>query len=256
MSIAGDLTSSNYWEEVWAAAPANDGYMARLRRISQWKYDRMIRRLLDSASSSKAEVLELGCAPGAMLQRIHRLRPDLKLSGIDYAEEGCRTTAAVLKGMELPANVFHGDVRSVELSSQFDMVMSFGLIEHFDDPVEILRCHARFCRPGATVAVTLPNFTSPVVRYFADRFCPDNIAIHNLKIMNLRVLETSMINAGLQQVRVGGDGGNQLHTLISRQDLPSKAYAIAGRMWNAGSIAIPPQLGWHSYLWGIGKVAS
>lgn len=254
MSIAGDLTTSTYWEEVWAASPPQEGRFSKLRRVSQWKYDRMVRRLLDSVSDPSASVLELGCAPGAMLQRIHRLRPQLRLSGIDYADEGCRTTAAVLKGMGLPANVYHGDVRSAQLPNQFDLVTSYGLIEHFDDPAEIVRCHARFCRPGGTVAIALPNFTSPVVRYFADRFCPDNVAIHNLKIMNLKALKGAMTDAGLQDVRVGGDGGNQLHVLISRQDLVSRMYASLGRVWNAGAIAVPPQLGWNSYLWAIGKV--
>jgi 2-polyprenyl-3-methyl-5-hydroxy-6-metoxy-1,4-benzoquinol methylase len=253
MSIAGDLTNSNYWEEVWAARPQDEGNLAQLHRLSQWKYDRMIRRMLDTVSP-QAEILELGCAPGTMLQRIHRLRPQLRLNGIDYAEEGCRTTAAMLKGLGLPPHVYHGDVRTIELPPKFDLVTSFGLIEHFDDPANIVRCHARFCRPGGTVAIALPNFTSPLVRYFADRFCPDNLAIHNLNIMNPKALKSAMQEAGLKDIRVGGDGGNRMHVLISRHDLTSRAYAVAGRIWNAGSILVPPQIGWHSHLWAIGTV--
>lgn len=255
MSIAGDLTTSNYWEEVWAAKPPQAGRLDQLRKVTQWKFDRIVRKLLDTASHPEADILELGCAPGAMLQRIHRLRPQLNLSGIDYAEEGCRTTAAVLKGLGLPPQVYHGDVRTAVLPKPFDVVTSFGLIEHFDDPAEILRCHARFCRPGGTVAVALPNFTSPLVRFFADRFCPDNLAIHNLKIMNLRALRTAMETAGLKNVRVGGDGGNQMHVLISKQDPASRMYALAGRVWNAGAVLVPPQIGWHTNLWAIGTVA-
>lgn len=254
MSIAGDLTTSTYWEEVWAATPPQEGRFAKLRRLSQWKYDRMVRRLLDSASKPVANVLELGCAPGTMLQRIHRLRPDLRLSGIDYADEGCRTTAGLLKGLGLPPNVYHGDVRTARLPEQFDLVTSYGLIEHFDDPAEIVRCHARFCRVGGSVAIALPTFTHPVVHYYASRYCPDNVAIHNLKIMNLKSLKQVMIDAGLDDIRVGGDGGTQLHLLISRRDLASKVYKRLGRIWNAVAVAVPPQLGWHSYLWAIGKV--
>lgn len=254
MSFKGDLTSSNYWEEEWAAGGQTQ-LRTQLRKISMWKYDRIVRRCLDSVSNPCADVLELGCAPGIMLQRIHRLRPQLRLAGIDYAEEGCRRTAAVLKGMGLPTNVHHGDIRTVQLPTQFDLVVSFGLIEHFDDPAEILRWHARFCRPCGTVPVTLPNLTSPVVRFFAERFNPDNVAIHNLKIMNLRALETAMQAAGLKNVRVGGDGGTKLHRMVSRQDLASKVYAAAGCLWNACSILVPPQIGWHWNLWAIGQVS-
>ncbi len=253
MSVQGDLTSSNYWEGVWATKPLDHGNLVQLHRVSQWKYDRMLRRLL-GAVSPNASILELGCAPGEKLQRMNRLRPDVRLSGIDYAEEGCRTTAALLKGIGLPTNVYHGDVRSVELPVKFDMVMSFGLIEHFDDPADILRCHARFCRPGAIVAVTLPNYASPVVRFFGERFCPDSLAIHNLNIMNKPALTKAMQDAGLKNVRVGGDGGTKLHLGISRPTLMSKAYVMAGRVWNAGASFVPPQLGWNTNLWAMGEV--
>ena len=254
MSYAGDLTTSNYWEKVWAAAPDAEGLRAQLQKVTQWKYDRMVRRMFQTVRPD-GDLLELGCAPGHKLERIHRLRPEMRLSGIDFAEEGCRATSKLLRRMGLPGNVFHDDVRTAELPNRFDVVTSFGLIEHFDDPVEIVRCHARFCRPGGTVAVALPNFCSPMVRFFADRFCPENLAIHNLNIMNRRVLTKVMNDAGLKSVQVGGDGGNQLHLLISRQDWASRTYATLGRIWNVGAIVVPPQLGWHSYFWAIGQVA-
>ncbi len=253
MATAGDLTSANYWEKEWAAADAGRDRLALVRKISQWKFDRMICRMLDAAPNARAEVLELGCAPGSMLQRIHRLRPQLRLSGIDYAEEGAKTTASILGSLGLPRNVYVGDVRTLDLPSKFDLVTSFGLIEHFDDPAEMIRCHGRFCRPGGTVAITVPNFTSPVVKFFSSRFCADNLAIHNLQIMNLPALKAAMEAGGLQDVRVGGDGGTQMHLVISRQDMLSRAFAVAGRVWNAGAMAVPPQWGWNSYLWAIGK---
>jgi 2-polyprenyl-3-methyl-5-hydroxy-6-metoxy-1,4-benzoquinol methylase len=266
MSIAGDLTNSSYWEDVWATCVRDTesiGWVARFRtalltqarKVSQWKYNRMVRHLLDAAPHSRADVLELGCAPGTMLQRIHRLQPKLRLSGVDYAEEGCRTTAATLKSMGLPANVYHGDVRTTQLSTQFDVVMSFGLIEHFDDPAEIIRCHSRFCRPGGTVAITVPNFTSPIVKALSSRFCPDNLAIHNLQIMNQAALRSAFQTAGLSDISVGGDGGHQLHNVISKNDLASRAYVGFTRIWNATAVAVPPQLGWNSYLWAMGKVS-
>jgi 2-polyprenyl-3-methyl-5-hydroxy-6-metoxy-1,4-benzoquinol methylase len=253
MAATGDLTSANYWEKEWAASGVGRDRLAPMRTISQWKFDRMICQMLNEVPNARAEVLELGCAPGSMLQRIHRLRPQLRLSGIDYAEEGAKTTAAILGSLGLPMNVHVGDVRTLDLPTKFDLVTSFGLIEHFDDPAEIIRCHGRFCRPGGTVAITVPNFTSPVVKFFSSRFCADNLAIHNLQIMNLAALKTAMEAAGLQDVRVGGDGGTQMHLVISRQDILSRAFAVAGRVWNAGAVLVPPQWGWNSYLWAIGK---
>lgn len=251
---SGDLTSSNYWEEHWQSNSAHERWLTQLRRVSMWKYDRIVRRVIDSVGNPRAELLELGCAPGSMFKRMHRLRPQLRLNGIDFAEEGCRSTSAVLKELGLPANVHFGDFRTVELPKRFELVTSFGLIEHFDDPAEILRCHARFCLPGGTVAVTIPNFNSPVVKFFAKRFCADNVAIHNVGIMSLKALESAMQAAGLKNVRVGGDGGTQVHRMISRRDRASRIYSAAGKLWNAFAIIVPPQIGWHWNLWATGQV--
>ena len=62
------------------------------------------------------------------------------------------------------ATIHFGDFRDVELSRQFDMVMSFGLIEHFDYPVLIVKDYARLCAPGGRVALTVPNFATLVNR--------------------------------------------------------------------------------------------
>lgn len=256
MSASGVLTDSDYWEALWATQGTAGRWQERLRRVSQWKYDRMLRRLLDRVPHPDAQVLELGCAPGTMLRRIHRLRPHLRLSGLDYAAEGCRAATEALNQMRIPGNIYYGDCRTAELLTRFDLVISFGLVEHFENPSEIVQCHARFCQPGGTVVITIPNFTSPVVRYFAEKFCPDNLAIHNLNIMNQPALEKACRDAGLVDVHVGGDGGNFLHQLISRQDIASKSFAALARLWNVCAILVPPQLGWHSYLWAIGQTPS
>lgn len=255
MSVSGVLTNSDYWEALWAKQRRAGGWEEQLRRVSMWKYDRMLCRLLDTAQRPDAEVLELGCAPGKILRRIHRLRPQLRLSGLDYAAEGCRATTESLQQIGVTSNIYFGDVRTAEISAIFDLVVSVGLVEHFDDPSEIVRCHARFCRPGGSVAIAIPNFTSPVVRYFAEKFCPDNLAIHNLNVMNLLALEKACRDAGLVDVRVGGDGGNVLHRWISRQDITSKSYAALASLWNMFAVVVPPQLGWHSNLWATGRTA-
>jgi len=255
-ALSQELTSSTYWEARWAKQARSAGWMEQLRRFSMWKYDRMVRRMLDTAQLPNANVLELGCAPGKILQRIHRLRPQLRLNGLDYAADGCRATTAILEKMGMPGRVYYGDARTAELPIRFDLVMSVGLIEHFEDPCEIVRSHARFCRPGGNVAIAIPNFTTPVVKYFAEKFCPDNLAIHNLKIMNLSALEKACRDAGLVNVRVGGDGGSLLHRWISHRDMASQSYAALAKLWNAFAILVPPQIGWHSNLWATGQTPS
>ena len=104
---------------------------------------------------------------------------------------------------KVAATIHFGDFRDVELSQQFDMVMSFGLIEHFDDPVLIVKHHARLCAPGGRVALTVPNLATPVNRFLMKHCDPSGYERHHLAIMDRQALHAAFEAVGLQNVKVG-----------------------------------------------------
>ncbi|OHB60351.1 MAG: hypothetical protein A2167_00340 [Planctomycetes bacterium RBG_13_46_10] len=180
----GDLTDPDHWDTVWSMLPRSDSVMAWIRHKWQWKLNRFLCRQLDALGKRDSiDVLELGCAPGTMLERIYRLRPQHRLHGIDFSIDGIEMCRARLKAKRIPATVYHGDIRTIELPPIYQMIVSFGLLEHFQDPIEVLHCHCRFLAPGGIVLVTVPNFAVPIVHTWIKLTVPEILQTHNFAIM-------------------------------------------------------------------------
>jgi 2-polyprenyl-3-methyl-5-hydroxy-6-metoxy-1,4-benzoquinol methylase len=210
--MPGDLTDSGFWDKKHSSEEAAKGRLSGwIREKIHWKYDRMICRMLDAIGKKQAEILELGCAPGTVLERVHRLRPQFRLAGIDYSEEGIGITRERLVSLGIEADIYCGDFRKLSLPKQYDAAVSFGLIEHFENPIEILKSHENFVAPGGLVAVSVPNFSHPVVESLLRRFDPDILITHNLAIMNEKSLARALESCGLENVSVGGAGGPRLY---------------------------------------------
>jgi SAM-dependent methyltransferase len=254
--MSGDLTTAAYWDQTWTAPGGRPGRLReRLRAAVHWRFDRMLGRLVDAAGKAEADVLELGCAPGTILERLHRLRPRLRLHGLDFSPDGCRLARERLRAAGVAAEVYEGDARTAELPRRFDLVLSCGLIEHFADPAEVLRCHARFAAPGGWVAVTVPNFAAPVTKFFFRRFNAEVFATHNLDIMSEARLAAALRAAGLGEIAVGSAGGPQLMSEVARGGLAARLYRRAAQAWNVGAAVLPGVL-WQSNVWGRGRVVS
>lgn len=250
----GDLTTANYWDQTWTTqTPHAPRLLERFRRAIHWKFDRMLCRLVDAIGKPEADILELGCAPGTILERVHQLRPGHRLHGIDFSADGCRMAQERFAAAGMTVTLHQGDVRTLTPPRRYDLVLSCGFIEHFTDPVEILRCHIRFATPGGLVAVTVPNFAAPVVRFFLRHFNAEMLATHNFAIMSSEALTAALRAAGLHQVVVGRDGGSQLVSDVSRPGLAGRVYRRAAQGWNVLMAPVPGGL-WQSNLWGLGRV--
>lgn len=65
---------------------------------------------------------------------------------------------------------------------RFDVVWSAGVVEHFRNPEDVVRCHLEILKPGGTLIVPIPNFRGIGYPLYS-RFDPDLLSIHNLDIM-------------------------------------------------------------------------
>ena len=172
--MPNDLTDSEFWNKTFSGKRFDKNRIsAWIRGKIHWKFDRMICRMLDRSGNAQAEVIELGCAPGTILERIHRLRPKCRLAGIDYSVDGIDIARKRLDALGIDADVYFGDFRTASLLKQYDVALSFGLIEHFEDPIAIIEYHKKYLRPGGLVAVSVPNFSHPIVKTLLKRFDPD-----------------------------------------------------------------------------------
>jgi len=128
-------------------------------------------------------VLEIGCAPGAMLAwTAQRLKA--AVSGLDYSDDGMRSARALFRRMCIDGDLRCEDVFANTFApASFDVVFSAGVIEHFDDPRPIVHCHVELVKPGGVAMIAIPNYGG-WLGLVQGRLHPENLAIHNTSIMN------------------------------------------------------------------------
>jgi len=92
--------------------------------------------------------LEVGAGSGRLLIRLGAERP-YRLVAVDYAPYAARAVRENLRRAGREGAVVFGDARALPFpDASFDVVLSGGLLEHFRDPLPVMREMARLLRPG------------------------------------------------------------------------------------------------------------
>jgi SAM-dependent methyltransferase len=214
----------------------------------------MFSKLVAFTGCSSGDLLEIGCAPGATLEEIHRACPNLRLHGIDYSESGLDMARRRLADLNIEATLHCGDAFCVELPRRYDIVLSTGVIEHFADPLPMMKCHFRLAKPLGHVIVTVPNCASLVPKFFLKVFDPELLAAHNVETISTLRLRELMLQAGFNEVHVGQSGPPHLHERASRGNLFGKTFAALAKAWNHVVYLAPVPPLWPAYYWAVGRV--
>lgn len=144
-------------------------------------------RLLERHVRPGNRYIEIGCAPGKMLAWVTSILK-AETSGIDYSESGIAKCHALFDALGLKVNLYHEDFFNHHLRpASFDVVTSFGVIEHFDDARPVVQRHLDLVKPGGVALISVPNYGG--VYGSLQRWCDaPNLDLHNLEIMNRRAL--------------------------------------------------------------------
>ncbi len=177
-STEGRLTTKGHWDE------AHDAPI-RFRLPSGWLAStRDFQRLVRPWVRPGARVLEIGFAPGKHLAWV-AAELEASVAGLDFSEPGVRTGRRLFETLGLTADLRCEDVFATTFPlGSFDLVYSLGVIEHFDDPLPIVRRHFELLRPGGRAIIAIPNYGGVYGR-LQRRLDPENLALHNTGIMDL-----------------------------------------------------------------------
>ncbi|WP_113639501.1 class I SAM-dependent methyltransferase [Nubsella zeaxanthinifaciens] len=190
------LTDRNFWVNYWesktglsVAIPANYLFHQQLSNIVK--------------SNNVKSAIELGGFPGYYAVFLRKyLKLDVTL--LDYFVHQ-PITHQLLKTNNLQSDDIHiieTDLFNYTPEKQYDLVLSCGLIEHFNDTADIINRHIAFLKPGGTLFITLPNFKA-LNGWFQKNFDRENYDKHNINCMDPALLKTIVENAGLQVKQAG-----------------------------------------------------
>lgn len=139
------------WDGVWQTG-ASGSFITRLRLY----YNSLLGRLILPHVSQEGRTLELGCGTAQLSLMI---APHIKEAvGLDISSEGLLIAERerVAKGVH-NVRFVKADVHDVPFESEFDVVWSAGLIEHFfDRDIDIVKQHLKAAATGGVVIMSVP----------------------------------------------------------------------------------------------------
>lgn len=166
-----------------------------------YSFSEVLKRVASLAGNS-GKSIEVGGFPGSFSIYLAK-HCGMDATLIDYYIDR-NVIDSLLQINELPVNslqVIEADVFEYEAACRFDIVCSFGFIEHFDNLDLVLSNHLKLLKPGALLLVTLPNFRG-VNGLLQKIFDPGNLALHNLNFMDVSVLKNTLHRLGMQDIEV------------------------------------------------------
>jgi 2-polyprenyl-3-methyl-5-hydroxy-6-metoxy-1,4-benzoquinol methylase len=154
---ASSLATREFWEELWGK-----GSVRTLRYNPERGAFSGMHALLKSLlpRDSRLKLLEVGCYPGRFMWYFNRCF-GYRVEGIDYIGWCCARTRELLSDEGVEAGIRHLDFLAWEPGEEerWDVVASFGFVEHFEDYPTIIEKHARLVRPGGWLVLEVPNHT-------------------------------------------------------------------------------------------------
>jgi 2-polyprenyl-3-methyl-5-hydroxy-6-metoxy-1,4-benzoquinol methylase len=177
----GDKAGVQFWEEWWKRTrvplpPPLDPHRPGLKNYEVRRFHHTFEELFKGYNTSSMELIEIGCAQSAYLPYFAK-QLGFKVSGIDRSEVGCERARKMLEREGVKGEVYCADFFSVpaQLLGRFDVVISFGVVEHFERTAEAVGAMARLLKPGGIMFTHIPNFTGVLGKYqkLLDRYIYD-----------------------------------------------------------------------------------
>ncbi|GAA4333934.1 hypothetical protein GCM10023149_40990 [Mucilaginibacter gynuensis] len=226
--MENNLTDRSFWKSFWEA---KTGLIFPIK--ADYVFGDILGKLI--AEKKIKTAIELGGFPGyyaIYLKKYQKLDTTL----FDYyIHKDIIKKLLELNGLkEDDITIIEADLFAYTPEKQYDLVSSFGLIEHFNDTKAIIETHLQFLKPGGTLFITLPNFTG-VNGWVQRKFDRENYDKHNISSMNLQLLADSCRQLGLNEVECYYSGKFSTW-LENKAHQSSLTKAFVKTIWLAGKV--------------------
>ncbi len=156
-----DKAGTQYWDKTWKNVPMPSPFDPELPSLDD-TFNMRIHAVFEHIFNLQPveTVLEIGCAY-SIWPRYLRDTQGIEADGIDYSRIGCLRTRAMWEEMGLKGAVHEADIFNPPetLLDMYDLVTSFGVMEHFEDTSLALSQAGKFLKPGGLILTSIPNLS-------------------------------------------------------------------------------------------------
>jgi len=188
------LSSKEYWNEVLQNTRLP--ILVKDTEYGTWLQDVFFGKILTDGNYST--LMEVGAGSSGWLPYLAK-KYNLFVSGLDYSEVGCEICEKNLQYLEVQYDkIICRDIFNWESDDSYDIIISFGVIEHFDNPEVILRICKKHLSKGGLIITIIPNLNG-LAGKIVKLFLPEVYKMH--KVINLNQLNSLHQAAGFGKIR-------------------------------------------------------
>ena len=223
-----NLTDRPFWQSFWESKKDLIFYIK-----PNYVFGDILAKLI--AEKKIKNAIELGGFPGYYATYLKKYR-HLDTTLFDYFVHQELIDQLLEKNGLKPGDIhiIEADLFEYQPKTLYDLVLSFGLIEHFNDTKSIIETHLHFLKPGGVLFITLPNFKG-VNGWIQRKFDNDNYAKHNIDSMDPRLLTDYCRQLGLIEVESYYHGRFSVW-LENRSEHGGFVRGLVKTIWLAGKI--------------------
>ncbi len=183
-----EITPKEYWNRIWSEI--NPGI------VNSVLFEDIFQKCLRYDATLRC--LEIGCIPGNFLIFLHK-KYGFKIYGVDYSDEMSILEENMrINGVE-KYRVFNKEFLSWKTRMRFDVVCSFGFVEHFTDYRKVIEKHVSLLKKDGLLILAVPNFRyGRALLQMLFRDLSNIKRNHNMKVMNPDVLRNAVTGEDLK----------------------------------------------------------
>jgi 2-polyprenyl-3-methyl-5-hydroxy-6-metoxy-1,4-benzoquinol methylase len=186
-----NLTNKNYWAKNW-------------QDFNPYKVPKktFFTKYIPKEIEGKKSFIEIGGFPGTFSVYFHQ-QFGLDITILDFYIDK-PTISLVEKVNHIPTGTIkyiEADFFNFKPEQKYDVVASFGFIEHFQDTKDVINRHIELLSDNGVLFITIPNFRG--LNGFINKiFNPKSYNAHNLNSMRIDFLREIMKETKLQNAKV------------------------------------------------------
>lgn len=148
----------NSYDIIWKNFTDRDDYKTLIedRKTTRKVYYDLINRVFKSFTNPI--VLELGCGTGIDINNVYESNRNIKPFASDILPQSVSIGRQVSQSLNNHIKFFVGDTLILPIrDNQVDIVFSQGLVEHFENPLTVIKEQARVLKKGGCLIINVPQ---------------------------------------------------------------------------------------------------
>lgn len=196
------LSEKQYWDEVWSKRLLPEAINPHKQNVSNYinvAFHKYFTQIFSNLHNEGTKLLEIGCAGSPWLPYFAR-EFGFKVTGLDYSEIGCSQAKAILENEKIEGEIIQADFfyPPKSMLEYYDVVVSFGVVEHFENTATCLAAFSRFLKTGGIIITVVPNmvgFTGSIQKTI-------NKPVYDIhELISEELLNSAHIKAGFNVIK-------------------------------------------------------